>query len=495
LIFGNKMMFNNIAFLALTTASAVEAQTGFMAGLYLRTDVDSYKVKDLVQKQLEDIMGDEECDSFELGRKFYFKLGTGSNPDWLADFPDGGKYLGSIPTYGLGTGESKPAAFNEYTAWAGKNNNFHKQWVNAAFTKKNYESGSMKADFTNGTAFPNDPFGSGQCVGFEESVKKVTSYTYNFIEIAALQEQAIEEAKAGCIAQQTGCQTAMEYWEGAAAIYIGSLEGEEGNEVDDSGSRAYGKSNYALADKRCRNFKTCGPTRDSDASKFYTAPTNTKILSFFAAGTQAAFAGDYALMRDYQKQISSKMAVPYIQGTYRYAWRMSSERSRISGSANSPTTDPRDEDTDLIDPDDAVADDDYSELDKEVGEGAAFAVAAVPKLWACSKKAAGFVWPQLQPGVIAGRAPVNFQLIKTAFECNYKCLNTYCEEIGSLWDGDDEIRNGAKACNDAKLGTSPAGYKKCQKSKAPYKAKCKPYVGKAGIKKRDKPEFFAETLP
>jgi len=488
-------MFKNIVFMALASASAVEAQTGFMAGLYLRTDVDDYKFKDLVQKELEDIMGDEECDSFELGRKFYFKLGANSNPSWLADFPDGGQYLASIPTWGLGNGETKSASFNEYTAFAGKNNAFHKQWTNAAFGKKPYASGSLVADFTNATAFPFDPFGAGQCVGFEEVVKKVTGYVYNFIEISQLQERAIEEAKDGCIAQQNGCQTAMEYWEGAAALYIGSLEGEEGNEGLSAGERSYGKTNYALADKRCRNFKTCGPTRDRDDSKFLTAPVNTKILSFFAGGTQAAFAGDYALMRDYQKMISAKMAVPWIQGTYRYAWRLSSERARISGSINSPTSDPQDPDTDLPDPTLAVPDTEYSQLDKEAGEAAAFAVGSVPKLWACSKKAAGFVWPQLQPGVIAGRAPVNFQLVKTAFECNYKCLMTSCDEIGSLYDGDAVIRNGAKTCNDVKLGTSPAGYKKCSKSKAPFKAKCKPYVGKPGIKKRDKPEFFAEELP
>jgi len=489
------MLFKNIVFLALASASAVEAQTGFMAGLYLRTNVDSYKMKDLVQKELESIMESEECDSFELGRKFYFKLGVNSNPSWLADFPDGGQYLASIPTYGLGNGESKSPSFTEYTAWAGKNNAFHKQWVNAAFSKKPFDSGNLVADFTNATAFPYDRFGAGQCVGFEESVKKITSYVYNFIEIAQLQEQAIEEAKGGCIAQQSGCQTAMEYWEGAAALYIGSLEGESGNEVDGAGVRSYGKSNYALADKRCRNMKTCGPTRDADDSKLLTAPVNTKILSYFAAGTQAAFAGDYALMRDYQKMISAKMVVPWIQGTYRYAWRLSTERARISGSINSPTSDPRDPDDDLPDPLTAVIDTQYSQLDKEVGEAAAFAVGSVGKLWACSKKAAGFVWPQLQPGVIAGRAPVNFQLVKTAFECNYKCLMTSCAEIGSLIDGTPGIREGAKTCNDNQLGTSPAGYKKCQKSKAPFKNKCKPYIGKPGIKKRDKPEFFAETLP
>lgn len=487
------MMFKNIAFLALATASAVEAQTGLMAGLYLRSDVDDFKVKDLVQNELEKIMENEECDTFDEGKKFYFASAQtlNSNPSWINDFPNGGGYLLTIPTYGLGNGEKKSEEFVEYTKWTGNNNNFHKQWVNAAFKKLDYSSGELKADLTNGTAFPYDPFDSGQCVGYEEVVKKVTSYVYNFIEAMQLCQKAIELAKDGCPTDD--CSDVVENWEAAAAIYIGSLEGEKGAEVDDSGGRSYGKSNYALADKRCRNFKTCGPTRDADDSKFKTAPVNTLILGYFAAGTQAAFAGDYALMTDYKKLISAKAAVPWIQGTLRYTWRLSAERTRISGSEDSPDGDPQDPDSDLVA--NPVVDVDYSELDKEVGEAAAFAIGSVAKLWACSKKAGELIWPQVEPGVIAGRAPVNFQLVKTAFECNYKCLNTSCDEVGSLRDGDKDIKNGAKTCNDAKLGTGPTQRAKCSKIKAPFKNKCKPYTGKPGVKKRDKPEYFATELP
>jgi hypothetical protein len=484
------MMFKNIAFLALATATAVEAQT-IMAGLHLRTNVDDYRFKDLVQKELEDIMSDEQCDTFELGRKFYFALGKNTNPDWLEEFPDGGKYLASIPTWGLGNGESKSACFTEYTAWAGKNNAFHKQWVNKAFSKSTIASGGVTGDFT---VFPNDPFGAGECVGFEEIVKKVTSYVYNFIEITQLCERAIQEVIGGCVGHNDECETAINYWEGAAAIYIGSLEGEHGKEVTASGSRSYGKSNYALADKRCRNYKTCSGTRDRDDSKFLVAPTNTHILALFAAGVQAAYGGDYALMRDFHKKICAKMVVPWIQGILRYTWRLSSERSRSPSTPNSPLINPDNVDPDL--PAVPVVDTDYSELDKEVGEAAAFAVGAVGKLWACSKKAADAVWPQVEVGgSFAGSAPVNYQLVKLAFECNYKCLHISCAEVGSLRDGDDVIRNGAKTCNDNQLGTSPTGYAKCAKAKGSYKTLCKAYTKKPGIKKRDKPEYFAAETP
>merc|ERR1711937_916162 len=244
----------------------------------------------------------------------------------------------------------------------------------------------------------------------------------------------------------------------------------------------------------------CGPKRNEGNNKFRVAPINTKILSHFAAGQMACTNGDYALMEDYKKLISAKTVVPWIQGTPRYAWRLSSERVRI-GDSTTPGVDAVNKngnvisDPDLPDPASAIVDTEYSELDKEVGEAAAFAVGSVGKLWACSKKAGELVWPQVEPGVIAGRQPVNYQLVKTAFECNYKCLLTSCTEMGSLRDGDPQIRNGAKTCADKDLGTNPVGYKKCTKSKAPFKNKCKPYTGKPGIKKRDKLEYFAEELP
>jgi len=508
------MLILRIVALALASATAQAADTpGLIAGYHALTDVDSYLNRDLIQKELERIMEDEECNSFADGKTYY---------------NGGGAYLDSIPTYSL----VQSAEYKEYIKWAGGNSNFHKQWVKKAFNKINLSLGDMKADFTNGTAFPNDPFDSGQCVGFEESVKKATSYVYNFIEVVQLMQASIESAKGAdplppCIYQQDSCKTAVKYWDAAVAIYVGSIEGDFGR------SSTGGKSNYALANKRCRNFKNCGPERNEGNNKDRISPINTKILAHFSAGQHAAFAGDWALMEDYKKLISAKMVVPWIQGTLRYAWRLSSERSRI-GDALTSSIDPLNKNSgaENVDPDlpaqiDLISpptdDPDYSILDKEVGEAAAFALGAVPKLWACSKKAAREVWPQLAPG--QGRAgtgvPVNFQLVKLAFECNYKCLLTSCTEVGSLYDGtrksggsfddadtdefiDDnvEIRNGAKTCNDAQFGTDPAGYSKCKKTKKSIrKGKCKLLIGGAlsiggnTDPNRDDLAYFAETLP
>jgi len=489
------MFISRLVVLALATATTAQAQTGLIAGYQPRTDVDSYLERDLVQKEFETILGSESCASFAAGKTWY----QGSDGD----------YLRSIPT---NTSPQAPE-YKEYVNWAGNSKNFHKQWVTAALNKGAVAQGEMVADFG---LFPNDPFQSGECVGFEESAKKATSYVFNFIETVQLMEQAIKSAKNGCVDQQVDCDTALQFWDAAVAIFVGSLEGEKGR------SQTNGKTHYTLGNKRCRNFKNCGPNRDEGASKDRISPVNTQIMAYFAAGQQATFAGDWALMTDYKKKISAKMAVPWIQGTLRYAWRLSAEISRANDKETS-NTDPLDKDTGLEVLDPALpanpiappaADADYSVLDKEVAEGGTFALGSVPKLWACSKDAAAAVWSQLSPGQgVAGQAPVNYQLIKLAFECNYKCLMTTCDEVGSLYDGEDkdgvavsadsndtkdslvDIRNGAKTCSDKLFGTDPKGLSKCTKPKKATKTKCKFLLGTPGIKKRNKPEYFQKTLP
>ena len=62
-------------------------------------------------------------------------------------------------------------------------------------------------------------------------------------------EQALDGCQNDC--KKTGCNDdTVRAWDEAVAFYTGSLEGSDGN--------GNGKLLYALADKRCKNFKTCG---------------------------------------------------------------------------------------------------------------------------------------------------------------------------------------------------------------------------------------------
>jgi len=426
------MMFKAVALLGLCSPAA--AQFPQIAGYFPRSDATAFLEKDLIQKDLEDLIGDETCVSFDLADDFY------NNGD--------GQYFKTIPTYR----DSESDSYNEYTKYYGKDD-FVDIWAKNAINKRKTRFTRGNADFE--AAFPTNTTGAGDCVGFEEVLKKGLSYTGTVAELLQLGQKAYDAALGGCSLQADNCTDVVEAWDGAVGIYVGSLEGTDGTN-DPGGS--YGKAPYALADKRCRNFKNCGPTRAGE-TKDITASINTKILALFAAGSHAAWNGDHILLAKYIRLISNKIAVPLIQGTFRYYYRLS---------------------------DDEFGPNTFSNLDKEVGEGGAFIFGLLPKLWACSTRAVKKAEAQSKVGGgVAGVSAVNFQDIKLAFECNYRCLGITCAEVGSLYDGDANIKPGAEACDDTDNGSENT----CSKPKKNRKQACKLFTGKPGVKNRDKLRF------
>jgi len=380
-------------------------------------------------------IGDESCESFERAQGIYDGIGA---------------YWSTIPTYR----DSESDSYNEYSKYYGKDD-WVDIWASKAIkkTRTNYKRGN--ANF--GEAFPNNTAGSGECVGFEEVLKKGLSYTAQVAELLQLGQKARDEAEGGCRYQRDGCELAIRAWDAAAAVYVGSLEGADGNNV---ASGSYGKAPYALADKRCRNFKNCGPDHN-EFTKDVTSNINTQILALFGAGSHAAWNGDYTLLDKYIRLISNKVAVPLIQGTFRYYYRLSDEEFGTGT---------------------------YSVLDKEVGEGGAFIFGVLPKLWACSSR--GVKKAELQTkvgGEIAGLQAVNFQDVKLAFECNYRCLGITCKDVGELYDDDDAAspKPGFVGCDDEDNGSDTT----CAKPNKDTKTKCKLFTGKPGVKNRDKLRF------
>jgi len=449
------MIFQNarrvIAALGMVTAATAQSFTP-IAGYNPRTNVTDKLEKDLIEKQLQELMIDEECNSIALAESYY-RNGAGT-------------YLQSIPTYGNGPGETIAEEYEEYRKYY-NDDFFHLEWVDKAFDRGITNFPNFNANFS---FFPNDSFAAGECVGQEESVKKATGYVFTLIESIQLMQKAIDLVASGCIAQYDNtCEDAMNAWDAAAATYVGSIEGEKGKAVKSgyyNGERAYGNFLFALADKRCRNYKNCGPNRDEGSSKFATSPVNAQILSLFSAGSHASYSGDSQRMSRYKRLISNKIAIPFIQGLFRYAWRLSNRTG-----ASSPQVDI-----------------DYSVLDKEVAEAATFAFGVLPKIYACSKKGAGKVADELQiGGGVAGNGPVDFENIRLGVECNYECLGVTCNEVGSLYDGEQLPRFGQ--CLDSANGSS-----RCGKPRKSRKQLCKMFTGKPGIKGRNKnllnPDFI-----
>mmetsp|Transcript_19509 Transcript_19509/g.45441 ORF Transcript_19509/g.45441 Transcript_19509/m.45441 type:complete len:816 (+) Transcript_19509:488-2935(+) len=405
-----------------------------IAGYLPRTDAGGCLEWDLIQKEFEEIMGDESCASLELG-EVYYDTGPGT-------------YFQTIPNFN----SPESTVYREYTKYYGKSN-FVQNWVEKAFkmTQTNFLRGNAKF----GDAFPSNTAGSGECVGFEEVIKKGTAYTGQLVNSYQLVQRAIEEVNGGCYAQANGCTAAIEAIDCAVAAYVGSLEGVDGNN-DPSGD--YGKGPYALGDKRCRNFRTCGPTRDKD-DKDLTAAVNTQVLSLFGGASHAAWVGDAGLIEAYLRLISNKSIIPFVQGVFRYYYYLSDKES-------GPGT--------------------FSVLDKYVGEGGAFMFGALPKLWACSSRGAKKAEEQTKiGGGIAGVSAVDWDAVRLSFECNYRCLGITCTEVGSFYNGDASVKPGGEACNDEENGSENV----CDKLQKKRKTECKLFTGKPGIKDRDKLRF------
>lgn len=450
-------MFKTAA-IFLGLAGSAAAQDSVIAGYLARSDATDHLEIDLIQKELETLIGNEDCTNFTLAGPFY----DGTSGSGLGD------YFSTVPTYGLGGGEQLAVVSKEFTKyydWEGDDESpadrFTDHWARRAIAQGKTKFARGNANFGSGTngAFPKNVNPGKECIGFEESLKKSLSYTATLYESYQLAQKAIDLAVGGCSEQLTNCTDAVDAWDSAVAIYVGSLEGTDGNNDPDG---SYGKAPYALADKRCRNFQNCGPTHDK-FTKDIPSPINTQVLALWSAGSYAAYAGNYWLMYYYLRLISNISAVPLIQGTIRYAYKLSTGT-------------------------------DFS--DKSLGELGAFAFGVLPKVWACSKKGEQKIFAQTKVGggdAIAGVTAVNFEKVKLGFECNYKCLGITCKDVGALFDDDNatEPKPGAEACSDVDNGSENI----CDKPKGSVKKACKLFRGNPGIKGRDKLKFDqAEAL-
>merc|ERR1719450_1119075 len=123
--------------------------------------------------------------------------------------------------------------------------------------------------FSSGVHGPND-FSSLGNAARVEAVKKGSAYMNVWMYVIREFEDAIQDCQAGCI----DCNDdPVHAWDEGVAFYTGSLEGTDG-----SGD---GKMIYALADKRCANFKTCGDMGDETSG---TSHVNIEIFKQFSIG-------------------------------------------------------------------------------------------------------------------------------------------------------------------------------------------------------------------
>jgi hypothetical protein len=267
------------------------------------------------------------------------------------------------------------------------------QWVLAAFDK-------ARTDFNNGDA----NFGLYGLAGQKEVIKKGTAYMNIWMYVVREFEDALDDCNDGCI----NCNDdPVHAWDEGVAFYTGSIEGNDG--------AGDGKLLYGLADKRCQNYKTCG-TDGEEASG--TSKINYDLMQQFAVGQQNLVLGNCAQARVDKERIVELMAVPLVQGTIRYAYKV----------GEVPTSG-----------------------EKEAAEGAVFAAAVLPIVHACNKADAQTIYNNMK----VGASSTDYLAVKKAFENNYSCMGITCKDVGGLWDSaNGKYYANSSPCKDSSTSSS-----------------------------------------
>ena len=189
-------------------------------------------------------------------------------------------------------------------------------------------------------------------------------------------------------------------WDEAVAFYTGSTEGTDGS--------GEGHLLHQLADTRCANFRTCGADADKASGH---SKVNHEIFQQFKLGQRNLLAGNCAEVRANKELIESRMLIPMIQGTLRYAHIQSN-------------------------PDTAT--------EKGAAEGAAFAAAILPVVHSCNTKEAELIYENMKMGA---SSTTNFDHVKNAFQKTYPCMQVSCEDVGGYYDAANaEYFEGAAPC-------------------------------------------------
>lgn len=261
-------------------------------------------------------------------------------------------------------------------------------WIESALAKNttNFRSGLGNADFSQLAS----RYGQGEAIMKGTVVLSVYMYTIG----------RLEESVVNC---QIGCMTAdcklkaTHNLDEAVAYYAGSLSM---NNTDNT----TGIFLYGLADNRAHNFKTSGPSEDSDTG---TASVNLQIIQHLNDMQSALAKGDSASCAQataIKKEVIRLMRIPLIQSVLGYAYIRAND-------------DLKDED----------------EIEKTEAKGAAYTAAVLPYVYNCNPKSAQTLYDQMRIG--SDSSAVNYMLIRKALESSYSCLNISCVEVGGIWDG------------------------------------------------------------
>jgi hypothetical protein len=218
-----------------------------------------------------------------------------------------------------------------------------------------------------------------------EVVNKCAQYMVTWMYVIHELEDSRMDCEAG---DQTLNDRGVHAWDEGWVFYAGSQEG-----VDGCGS---GYSSYQLAQKRCANFGTCHYSHRCDY-----AASNSAMLKIYEEVRVGCSVGP---KREHIDEIVRLMTIPLIQGSIRYAYKLSKHEDRMT-----------------------------DKFEKEWGEGFAFLSAVIPQIDKCDEDAAALLMANMGVEVpIADIMKDGYEKYRDAIRSTYKCLGITCTDIGEL---------------------------------------------------------------
>eukprot|EP00581_Thalassiosira_minuscula_P009037 CAMPEP_0183702442 /NCGR_PEP_ID=MMETSP0737-20130205/540_1 /TAXON_ID=385413 /ORGANISM="Thalassiosira miniscula, Strain CCMP1093" /LENGTH=594 /DNA_ID=CAMNT_0025929049 /DNA_START=270 /DNA_END=2054 /DNA_ORIENTATION=+ len=261
-------------------------------------------------------------------------------------------------------------------------------WINSALKGSTTSLSNGNADFSNYSF-----------IGKGEFIKKATVSMNVFMYVIYHFEGALDDCGSDII------EDSVHSWDIGVCLYVGSLGAEIGTAWN-------GKLIHALADKRCVNFKTCGPDGNELDGP---SKVNSDVMTLFALGKFQLQNGNCSAARDVVEQITRLMYVPLIQGVLRYAYR-----------------------ADVL-----------GEGEKGGAAGAVFAASVLPLIHAANPDDAMVIYNNMR----VGQSLVDSGAVKVSFENVYESIGISCSDVGGLWDwANDDYFPGMEPCVNSTAG-------------------------------------------
>jgi len=300
------------------------------------------------------------------------------------------------------------------------------QIVVAATTAAKTTFTNFDMDFTATSAFhggTTGPTGPAKAQVIKKGSKFLGAMMYAIREF----EDAIDDCTGGTLTANELSSGSVHAWDEGVAFYVGSkmdldmLSGAYNS--DGTGTYTMSKLSsqgclsYSLGNKRCKNFKTCGP---SGTAAIGEAKANSDLWPLFNQGQQEILVGNCGAAVPIKDAIMKKMRIPLIQGTLRYAYKV--------GVRN--------------------------EGDEARAEGSIFAAGVLPDVHTCSATHAATIAQHMS---LNSATKPDFAAVKTAFEAVYPCLGLKCTDIGGLIQSTpgNPYYTGAEPCVDPPPPSAP----------------------------------------